>query len=264
MLPPDTNSLNVDATRETTAAFDVTDIRTYVVSLPRRPDRRERMRRMLPTELCATYTSDWQGPFDGHHLDRVTLDDLGYRLHPWQLASENPWWSRPLKLGEIACTLAHRACWQHAADSGREPFVLILEDDAVVGPDFLGRLLEGLAQLRSTAQVRPFGLLYLGRVPLGSDQTASPGFVKPGYSHCTFGYLLTRPAVTTLLAARVEHAIVPVDELLPALYIDHPRPDLRTRFPQQLSALAFQPPLVTQLPKDEAGSDTEDSAFVDW
>jgi len=33
-------------------------------------------------------------------------------------------------------------------------------------------------------------------------------------------------------------------------------------YPPQLSAYAFEPPLVTQLPKEVAGSDTEATAFV--
>jgi collagen beta-1,O-galactosyltransferase len=33
-------------------------------------------------------------------------------------------------------------------------------------------------------------------------------------------------------------------------------------YPKRLRAYALEPPLVTQLPKDEAGSDTEASAFV--
>jgi glycosyl transferase, family 25 len=87
--------------------------------------------------------------------------------------------------------------------------------------------------------------------------------VEPGYSHCTFGYLLSRGALGRLLAVGLERAIVPIDEFLPALYCDHPRPDLRARFSRQLGALAFDPPLVTQLPKQQAGSDTEDSDFVE-
>lgn len=66
-----------------------------------------------------------------------------------------------------------------------------------------------------------------------------------------------------ILDARLDLAMVPVDEFLPALYHPHPRPDLRRRFPPRLRALAFDPPLVTQRPKAEAGSDTEDSAFVE-
>ena len=186
-------------------------------------------------------------------------------LHALFLADRvrEPWWSRPLKYGEVACTLSHLACGRHAARAGDEPFIVILEDDAILPATFLDELLAGLRQL---AQHSPFDLLYLGRFPLepGHDQPALDGFVTPAYSHCTFGYLLTRPAIDLLLATHLGRAIIPVDEFLPLfLYIDHPRPDLRTRFPRQLTALAFDPPLVRQRPKDDAGSDTEDSDFVE-
>ncbi|MGH3915285.1 MAG: glycosyltransferase family 25 protein [Pseudonocardiaceae bacterium] len=235
-------------------------IRSYVINLPRRPDRREWMVRSLPPDLPVTFTSDWIGPFDGHELSRTALEVAGYKLFPWQIESDNAWWSRPLKYGEIGCTLAHLACWRHAAQIGSEPFILVLEDDAILEPAFLGDLVEGLDRLTRHS---PFDLLYLGRYLLDPDQPTLPGFVSPGYSHCTFGYLLTRSALDILLATHLEHAIVPVDEFLPSLYIDHPRADLRARFPRQLIAFAFAPPLVRQRPKDEAGSDTEDSDFVE-
>lgn len=236
------------------------DLRCYVVNLPRRPDRRAFLQRTLPPDLQVTFTSDWTGPFDGHDLTQDALDAAGYKLFPWQIESDNPWWSRPLKYGEIGCTLAHLACWRDAAERGSEAYVVVLEDDAILSPSFLAELLDGLNSLGQAGH--EFDLLYLGRFPLEPDQSAAPGFVVPGYSHCTFGYLMTRRALDTLLAAELEHAIVPVDEFLPALYIDHPRPDLRARFPQQFNALAFDPPLVHQRPKDEAGSDTEDSDFA--
>lgn len=239
-------------------AIALADVRTYVVNLRRRPDRRARMAEMLPDDLAATFTSDWDGPFDGHDIDRALLDRAGYRLFPWQIESDNPWWSRPLKYGEIGCTLAHLACWTDAA-ARPEPYVLVLEDDAVPADAFLPRLLDRVAAIE---RVRRFDLLYLGRFPLEPDTPAVPGAVVPGYSHCTFAYLLTRPAIAHLLAARLDQAIVPVDEFLPAMYHPHPRADLRRRFPPTLDALALDPPLVTQLPKDVAGSDTEDSPFV--
>lgn len=236
------------------------DLRSYVINLRRRADRRAWMVRSLPPDLQVTFTSDWSGPFDGHELSRSDLEVAGYKLFPWQIESDNPWWSRPLKYGEIGCTLAHLACWRHAAQVGSEPFILVLEDDAILEPTFLDDLVEGLERLTRHS---PFDLLYLGRYLLDPDQPELPGFVSPGYSHCTFGYLLTRPALDVLLATHLEHAIVPVDEFLPSLYIDHPRADLRARFPRQLTAYAFDPPLVRQRPKDEAGSDTEDSDFVE-
>lgn len=236
------------------------DLRTYVVNLPRRSDRRRAMTRTLPDGLEVIFTSDWGSRFDGRHLSVAELENEGCALFPWRIESDNPWWNRPLKYGEIGCTLAHLACWDHAAANGDEPYVLILEDDAMLPPTSLSELLCALNDLAGRAS---FDLLYLGRDPLEPDRPAPvPGFVVPGYSHCTFGYLLTRAALRILLDTHLEKAIVPVDEFLPALYIDHPRTDLMARFPRRLNALACEPALVRQRPKDEAGSDTEDSAFV--
>jgi glycosyl transferase, family 25 len=216
------------------------------------------MKSILPGELNPIFTSDWAGPFDGADLDRAKIGASGYRVFPWPIDSPNPWWSRPLKLGEIGCTLSHLACWRHAASAGDE-YILVLEDDVTFSPDFLADLFAGLRRLDGNR----FDLLYLGRFPLGTDRTAGPGLVLPGYSHCTFAYLLHRNALRPLLGARLDLAIVPVDEFLPALYMDHPRADLRVRFPRRLTAFAFDPPLVRQLPKQVAGSDTEDSAFLE-
>ncbi|MFI9509073.1 glycosyltransferase family 25 protein [Nocardia sp. NPDC052566] len=236
-------------------------ISTYIVNLARRPDRRAWIDARIPTELAPIYTSDWDATFDGHELSLPHLHTAGFKLFDWQIDSDNPWWNRPLKYGEIGCTLAHLACWTHAADHTHTPYILILEDDADPAPEFLTTLLAGLDRLeRNDVQ---FGLLYLGRYPLEPDQLSRvEGFVRPGYSHCSYAYLLPRAALATMLEADLSRAIVPIDEFLPALYIAHPRADLRARFPPALRAIAFDPPLATQRPKREAGSDTEDSDFV--
>jgi collagen beta-1,O-galactosyltransferase len=219
------------------------------------------MERILPQALAATFTADWDGPFDGRDLSSERLERSGLKLFPWQIPSANSWWARPLKLGEIGCTLSHLACWEHAAGH-REPYILVLEDDVVLAPGFLSHLLLQLAVLERR-QVH-FGLLYLGRFPIGPDRPAGAGVVYPGYSHCTFGYLLHQSALPVVLGARLGESIIPVDEFLPCLYTPHPRPDLRARFPPSLTALACEPPLIRQLPKKVAGSDTEDSDFADW
>jgi glycosyl transferase family 25 len=234
------------------------DLSIYVINLRRRVDRREWMRAQL-NGLDATYTSDWHGPYDGLVLSRASLESAGYGLFDWQLDSDNPWWNRPLKYGEIGCTLSHLACWAHAAASGSK-YTLILEDDAVLVPDFRNRLEEAM---HSAHRAGGFDLLYLGRFPLEPDLPAGPGLAVPGYSHCTFAYLLAATALPALLDARLGQAIVPVDEFLPAMYIEHPRLDVRRRFPRQLTAFACDPPLVAQLPKMQAGSDTEDSPYVE-
>lgn len=234
-------------------------IHTYVINIARRPDRRAWIARSLPSDLRATFVTDLPGEFDGQQLSRAEVAGAGHGLFPWKIESSNPWWSRPLKYGEIGCTLAHLACWRHALDI-EAPYVVVLEDDAILTPTFVDDLRGGLERLRRH-QLR-FDLLYLGRDPLEPDTPSISGFVSPGYSHCTFGYLATRRALQAMIDTRLDQAIVPIDEFLPSMYVDHPRPDLRSRFPRRLHALAFDPPLVGQRPKDEAGSDTEDSEFV--
>jgi glycosyl transferase, family 25 len=232
-------------------------LKAYVVNLKRRPDRRARMERILPAAWDVQFTSDWDCPKDGQAIDP---DDLpGFELYPWQLQSDNPWWSRPLKLGEIGCAVSHWMCWHKAAADGADP-ALILEDDVVLGQP-AARLASRLAQL-STVDPR-WDLLYLGRWALDhEDRAVAEGIVRPGYSYCTFGYMLSASGLAAVLGCGFERALIPVDELLPALYMDHPRHDIRTVYPPRLRAYALEPPLVTQLPKDEAGSDTEASAFV--
>ncbi|WP_328397946.1 glycosyltransferase family 25 protein [Nocardia sp. NBC_00416] len=234
---------------------------TYVVNLPRRRDRRDWITTRLPTALSVQFTSDLDVVIDGREIAQHTSEELGIRLFDWQIDSDNPWWNRPLKHGEIGCSLAHLACWQHATQHTDSPYTLILEDDAVLTPDFSGGLLTALNGIRDHELT--FDLLYLGREPLNPDTpTPLPGIVRPGYSHCTYGYVLTRKGIQAALSANLPSAIVPIDEFLPALYTPHPRPDLRAQFPPRITALALDPPLATQRPKTEAGSDTEDSAFA--
>jgi glycosyl transferase family 25 len=229
----------------------------FVVNLKRRPDRRERMERILPPAWSAEYTTYWPGPLDGQTIDPAALP--GFGLFPWQCSSDNPWWNRPLKRGEIGCSVSHWLCWKKAR-AAHADMALILEDDAVLVDHCEQRLAEGLARLN--ALDRRWDLVYLGRWPLAEDEPVVSGIVRPGYSYCTYAYLLSAAGLAKVLAAGFEQALIPVDEFLPALYMDHPREDVRRRYPKRLNAYAFELQLVSQLPKDEAGSDTEASDFV--
>ncbi|HXB47365.1 MAG TPA: glycosyltransferase family 25 protein [Streptosporangiaceae bacterium] len=233
-------------------------LKAYVVNLRRRADRRARMERVLPAAWDVQFTSDWDGPMDGQAIDP---DDLpGFGLYPWEIPSDNPWWCRPLKLGEIGCAISHWMCWQKAAKDGADP-ALILEDDAVLA-DHCAELLQ--ARLARLSIAGPhWDLLYLGRWALDDeDRPVAEGIVQPGFSYCTFGYLLSASGLAAVLSCGFERALIPVDELLPALYMGHPREDVRSLYPKRLRAYALEPPLVAQLPKDQAGSDTETSAFA--
>ena len=226
----------------------------FVVNLARRPDRRERMEGILPRSWSIEYTTNWPGPRDGTVMRPSDLGGLG--LFDWEIDSHNAWWNRPLKLGEIGCAVTHWLCWQRAATL-HATRTLVLEDDVTLVPDIEHVLGTRLAQL--TALDPAWDLVYVGRWVLepDSDVPVGPGLVRPAYSYCTFGYMLSASGLAKLLDVHFERAIIPVDELLPALYMPHPRDDVRRRYRPCLKAYAFDPPLVTQLPKDVAGSDTE-------
>jgi glycosyl transferase family 25 len=214
------------------------------------------MESLLPPELQPEFTTEWDGPVDGCAIHPDSL--RGYGLFPWPIPSENKWWNRPLKRGEIGCAVSHWLCWRRAQERA-ENLVLILEDDCRFVADCWSKLQAGLTRL---GQYDPgWDLLYLGRERLDPDTLALAGIVRPGYSHCTYSYILRKRGIEALLGTAFDQAIIPVDEFLPAMYIDHPRADVRARYPRRLSAYAFEPPIVSQLPKTDAGSDTEASDF---
>jgi collagen beta-1,O-galactosyltransferase len=207
---------------------------------------------MLPPGLPVIFTNGWDGPFDCKQLDRQTLDSLDIGLFPWQTESDDEDWCRPLKVGEIGCTLHHVAVWRDALQEGIEPYVVILEDDAVLAPDFLERLLGALSQLE--AEGPAFDLLYLGRIHYepAEDRPANSSFVRPGLSYGAHGYLLRRAALPVLLDMELEKAVIPIDEFLPCMYMDHPRMDLWKRFPLQLRALACVPMIIGDPPRGDS------------
>ena len=241
---------------------DLEDLVTYVVNLRRRTDRRRHMETQLPRRLQAFFTSDMEGPFDGLTLDLEEIREAGCELFDWPLGrtdTGNPYWERNLTYGEIGCTLSHLACWEHAITTDASVF-LVLEDDICIPADFIERLTAGLREIDSGCP--GVGLVYLLRRSLGSDRPLLPGVVAPGFSYWTCGYVLTREATLQILGADIRTSIIPVDEFLPAMYTEHPREDVRARYPQRISAAAFDPPLIGKLPKEIVGSDTTDSRLV--
>lgn len=102
-------------------------------------------------------------------------------------------------------------------------------------------------------------LFYLGREKIEEDIGAVGRFVRPGFSYCTYAYALTPKGVHGLLAYNFQKNLMPVDEFLPATYILHPRPDVRSFIKPRLRAYALRQPLVQEGDEVLFGSDTENS-----
>ncbi len=229
-------------------------MRTYVVNLARRQDRRRRMESMLPLGLDAHFSSDWEGQFDGSQID---LNDLvGYRVHPgWELPikSGNQYWDRPLRSGEVGCSISHLRCWEDACQRAPDEPILVLEDDVALSESFEHNV-KSLMGLLDTIN-SDWGLLYLGRSKQGHDRPVAPGLVEAGFSYGSYAYVLSPCGLRKVCDAKLGRAIIPVDEFLPAMYLDHPRPDIRLLFPQGFSAFAASPVLVRHV--SDGTTDTE-------
>ena len=232
-------------------------MKAFVLNLKRRKDRKEQVRAQLPDYFETYFTSDWDGPMDGQDLTNEVLQEHGFSLFPWELQSQNRWWNRPMSKGEIGCAISHWLCWQKAA-SLDDPHYVFLEDDVRLGPTFAEDLPGVVSRL--TALDEAWDLLYLGRCPQEPDQGRVGEFIQPGFSYCTHAYMLSRAGVDKVLATEFPRDLIPADELLPAMYIDHPRADVRARYPKRLRAYSVDPLLCSV--EHQLGSDIMDSGAM--
>jgi GR25 family glycosyltransferase involved in LPS biosynthesis len=135
----------------------------------------------------------------------------------WKMRSDNKYWNREITAGEIGCALSHLSIWKEAFKKGYQN-ILILEEDFKV----LRQWNESDVKTQEE-----WGLFYLGRNKVDEDlEELSETIVRPGYSYCTHAYMLSRMGIQRLLEQNFENTIMPVDEFLPATYIEHPRADL--------------------------------------
>lgn len=232
-------------------------MKAFVLNLKRRKDRKERVSAQLPGYFETYFTSDWDGPMDGQYLTDEMLREHGFSLFPWELQSENRWWNRPMSKGEIGCAISHWLCWEKAS-SFNDPHYVFLEDDVRLGPTFAEDL-PGIVTRLSVLD-EAWDLLFLGRCPQGAGEERIGEFVKPGFSYGTHAYMLSRAGVAKLLATGFPGDLIPADELLPAMYGDHPRADVRARYPRCMRAYSVDPLLCSV--DHELGSDIMDSGSM--
>ena len=233
-----------------------------VAGLKRREDRRRALQHDFHTLGIkdVIFAADLGISVDWRELAQKYGSIVAERAFPWRIPeSVNPWWNRDLRLGEIACTLTHLNIWSYAHDHCMQQ-VIVLEDDADVMRGFNERE-EVLKQLYSIDPDWDF--LYLGRERLGKDESTYGSFTRPCFSYCTYGYAVSYRGMAKLLETGLADCIIPVDEFLPAMFLEHPRRDVFVRYPPRLSAYGLVDDIVFAKPQDDWGSDTEDSPFIE-
>uniref|UniRef100_A0A452VA96 Cerebral endothelial cell adhesion molecule n=1 Tax=Ursus maritimus TaxID=29073 RepID=A0A452VA96_URSMA len=231
----------------------------FVISLARRPDRRERM-------LSSLWEMEISGRLvdavDGRTLNSSIMRSLGVDLLP---GYQDPYSGRTLTKGEVGCFLSHYSIWEEVVARGLAQ-VLVFEDDVRFESNFRGRLERLMEEVE--AEKLPWDLIYLGRKQVNPEEEAAveglPHLVVAGYSYWTLAYVLSLAGARKLLASQPLRRMLPVDEFLPIMFDQHPNEQYKAHFwPRDLRAFSARPLLAA--PTHYAGdaewlSDTETSS----
>ena len=180
-------------------------MKTFVVSLKRREDRRQ----------LFSNTNDIRysifDAFDGNELSHQWLLNNGF--------DTNKNWIDPINNthithGEVGCFLSHYHLWAKCIVLN-EP-IIILEDDAIITDRF------SIDEIKEKFD-SGYNFMYLGHREMARSKRLDDTFVVPTYPYWTVGYALTPQAAQILVNDRIRKNIIPVDEYLP-LMMDRLKP----------------------------------------
>lgn len=172
-------------------------MKTFVISLKKRPDRREL--------FAKTNSLKYQiyDAIDGSTIDHEWLKNNNFDTYKNWVDPIN---KTHITHGEVACFLSHYHLWAKCIVLN-EP-IIILEDDAIVTDRFSVHEVEKKFK-------EGYNFFYLGHREMGKSQQIDDTFVVPNYPYWTVGYALTPNAAKILVNDRARKNIIPVDEYLP-------------------------------------------------
>jgi collagen beta-1,O-galactosyltransferase len=204
-------------TRDNSTPTDTVGMdKVILISLERRPERRQRMFACL-NELEINF--ELFNAIDGKQLNQSYLDELGIHYLPgWK----DPWGERPMTFGEVGCFLSHYFIWLKMIAEEINT-VLILEDDVDFEPNFKQNVLHTLEEVERVNS--NWDLVYVGRKPLVPDSEViipnTTNLVIPSYSYWTLGYIISLRGARKLVTARPLDNLLPVDEFIPIMFNRH-------------------------------------------
>lgn len=215
----------------------------YVINLKRRPEKRTILEETFKKfRLNVTF---WDA-VDGMEITDKYLEDFGVKMIPGYL---DPHHRRPMKYGEIGCSLSHYFIWKDIEAKGHKR-ALILEDDATFEPMFRRQWNRMFADVQEF--IPNWDLIYLGRkILLGDRERPVEGsnfLIWPNYSYWTVAYALSNKGTKKLLDQKPLKHLVPVDEFLPIMFDRNPNgEDLWNKyfFPKNLVAVSINPLLIS-------------------
>lgn len=194
---------------------------------------------------------------NGHNGHVDNLPDNCKVYDGWKLNdTDNLWWNRDVKPGEIGCMISHAKAWEKIKLDGTKR-ALILEED------FLGVV--NLSELQECELSDDYwDLAYLGRYTFNEAENVriDDNWVKSGMSYNTHAYVLTYEGANRLLAHNPLHNIIPSDEFFSAVMSNHRRHDINVIYPNKnIRAISTNISWIAQTSNNETSS-TENEPII--
>jgi GR25 family glycosyltransferase involved in LPS biosynthesis len=205
----------------------------YCISLKRLVDRRKKMIDMLSqVNFCPVYIFD---AIDGEVSDITDINKEGFNCYDgWKIDTDNHWWNRPVKMGELCATIGHYLIWKHIIKNGYRK-ALIFEDDVVFE---YNELLRGLNIINDFK--KDYDVFYLGSSPVKPGIKENSLIEKCDYTYCLHAYIMTTEGADVLVNSNFLENMIPGDEFVPFSFCDHPRKDLRNIYNLKRKLLAYR------------------------
>ena len=182
----------------------------------------------------------------------------------WNISHENrdlpKWYTRDITKGEVGCSLSHIAIWKDAYSNNYENIIIYEDDVKPTGWDMNWSILDNI----------DFDLLYLGRsLQYNSEDNwdlyCNEDVCIPGFSYASHAYVLSKSGLEIFVNDYLpifEHAIFPIDDLLPVAYNAPPiaRNDLHDLFDETriIKALALNKQVCTQEAPEKSSTEPRD------
>ena len=212
-------------------------MKKLVINLPHREDRKNKFLENGLTDV------QFMEAVNGKKVHYDKMLSIGYNtLGGWR----DPFHNRKITKGEIGCFLSHYNAWQECIRQNTP--VIIFEDDAVVSDEF--------DEFEITKYLGKYNFLYLQRNENEPTKTESidDKLEKPFYPYNLTAYAITPEAAKILCSTKILQSIVPADEYVPKALQNL----------KELNPAAYKKDIVTQLSRNDYGSDIEPYSDDDW
>ena len=226
--------------------------KTYIISLPRRKDRRMRLESQL--EHVNLNKIEWFDGIDGQNIPQDLIDRYGIKP---LTGFTDPGNGRAPTKGEIGCAVSHYLVWEKAFNEITEnQNILVLEDDVIFQPNFNQECLT----LQSSLENQDWDMCYISRKKVSNEEEeiVATNLVRPGYSYWTSGILYTKRGLEKLLSSNYLKIAVTPDEFVAAM-IGKGLPQIQKVIPPSILLKGFSviDNLAWQDPDSFKQSDTE-------